>query len=67
MITAALRSSKRQLYKLYMYGGENREVQAQDASVRKLALARSVRVTRVERDWLRLMDKMSGGRPHNVS
>ena len=67
VITAALKSSRRKLYKLYMYDGENREVQEQDASVRKLALVRGVVVTQVKRDWLRLMDKMSGGRPHNVS
>jgi len=66
VIVAALKSSRRKLYKLYMYDGENREVREQDTEVRKLALDRDVPVERVKRQWLRLMDKMSGGRPHNV-
>ena len=66
VITAALKSSRRKLYKLYIYDGQNREVQAQDASIRKLAFAKGVTVHRVQRDWLRFMDKMSNGRPHNV-
>ena len=66
VIMAALRSPKRQLYKLYMYDGENREVLARDESVRKLALSRDVVVTRLKADGVSLMDKMSRGRPHNV-
>lgn len=66
VITAALRASKRQLYKLYMYDGENREVGARDRSIRKLALSRNVVVDRLKRDGISLMDKMSRGRPHNV-
>lgn len=65
VITAALLSSRRMLYKLYIYGGENREVHEQDHRIRELALKRGVVVERVKGDWLRLMDKMSAGRPHN--
>lgn len=67
VITAALQSNRRKMYKLYLYNGDNREVATQDNAVRKLALERGVQVTRVQGEWLRLMDKMSGGRPHNVS
>lgn len=65
VITAALLSSRRKLYKLYIYGGDNREVHEQDNRIRELALKRGVVVERVKGDWLRLMDKMSTGRPHN--
>lgn len=67
VVTAALKSSRRRFYKLYLYNGDAAEVRGQDREVRKLALAANVEVTRVGNDWLKLMDKMSGGRPHNVS
>ncbi|KAI4155630.1 MAG: hypothetical protein L6R39_001197 [Caloplaca ligustica] len=65
VVTAALKSSRRRFYKLYLYNGDAAEVRGQDREVRKLALAANVEVTRVGNDWLKLMDKMSGGRPHN--
>lgn len=65
VITAALLSSRRKLYKLYVYCGDNREVHEQDRRIRELALKCGVVVERVKGDWLRLMDKMSAGRPHN--
>lgn len=65
VITAALKSDRRKMYKLYLYDGENRENVAQDTTMRKLALSRGVAISRVQGDWLRLMDKMSAGRPHN--
>lgn len=64
-ITAALLSSRRKLYKLYIYAGDNRETFQQDNRIRELALKRSVVVERVKEDGLRLMSKMSAGRPHN--
>ena len=64
-ITAALLSSRRKLYKLYVYAGDNREDLQQDLKIRQLALKRSVFVERVKEDGLRLMSKMSAGRPHN--
>ena len=66
VIMAALQSERRKFYKLYMYDGETQEVQDQDQSVRKLALAQGCIVVKLKRDALRLMDKMSAGRPHNV-
>lgn len=66
VVVAALLSSRRKLYKLYIYDGDNREVHDQDIKVRNLASDRNVPVERVRGDWLRVLDKMSGGRPHNV-
>ncbi|KAI4175782.1 MAG: hypothetical protein LQ343_001395 [Gyalolechia ehrenbergii] len=65
VVTAALKNSRRKFYKVYLYHGDTAEVRGQDWQVRKLALAANLEVTRVGNDWLRLMDKMSGGRPHN--
>ena len=64
-ITAALLSSRRKLYKLFIYAGDNREGLQQDIKIRQLALKRGVVVERVKEDGLRLMSKMSAGRPHN--
>lgn len=64
VVVAALRASKRRLYKLYMYDGEHREVGARDKIVQELALSRHVPVT--HQRWSSMMDKMSGGRAHNV-
>ncbi|KAI9806766.1 MAG: hypothetical protein M1825_006223 [Sarcosagium campestre] len=65
VVQAALQSSKRKLYKLYIYEGENRKTVGRDATMRKLALSRGIEVVGVSGDWIRLMDKMSEGRPHN--
>ncbi|KAL8675385.1 MAG: hypothetical protein Q9168_000216 [Polycauliona sp. 1 TL-2023] len=65
VVTLALKSSRRTFYRLYLYDGDSAEVRGQDKQVRKLALAANVEVTRVGNDWIKLMDKMSGGRPHN--
>lgn len=68
VVEAALssrRSPRRKLYKLYIYSGENRENTNQDAKIERLAHKNGVQVMRVSNDWIRLMDKMSAGRPHN--
>ncbi|CAG8953131.1 hypothetical protein HYFRA_00003329 [Hymenoscyphus fraxineus] len=70
VVEAALTSRRiprRQLYKLYIYTGENREQSSSDRDVDLEALARTngVKVSRVHGGGLALMDKMSGGRPHN--
>ena len=56
---------RRKLYKLYIYTGENRENADRDSGIERLARKNGVDVFHVKNDWLRLMDKMSGGRPHN--
>ncbi|EHK96137.1 putative rRNA methyltransferase, mitochondrial [Glarea lozoyensis 74030] len=71
VVEAALTSRKaptRQLYKLYIYTGENREKSStdRDVDIAKLASRAGVKVSRMKSpDDLRMMDKMSGGRPHN--
>jgi 21S rRNA (GM2251-2'-O)-methyltransferase len=68
VVEAALSSRRiprRKLYKLYIYNGENREKGDQDADIERLARKNGVEVARVGGDWLRLLDKMSAGRPHN--
>ena len=66
VIFAALTAMRRKMYKLYVYGGENREAGVQDKSIQDLARDRKVKVIQVDGEWLRLMDKLSTGRPHNV-
>ena len=66
VVIAAMLSSRRKLYKLYIYDGENREARDQDLKIRKMAVERGIVAEKVAGDWLRLMDKMSTGRPHNV-
>ncbi|KAI8625740.1 RNA methyltransferase [Xylariaceae sp. FL1651] len=65
VVEAALKDSRRQLYRLYIYNGEDRRNVSQDNALEKLAHRREVQVTKVPRDGQRMMDKMSGGRPHN--
>ncbi|KAI0999686.1 hypothetical protein K3495_g8513 [Podosphaera aphanis] len=68
VIEAALKSRReprRKLYKLYIYRGENRQEANQDERLQKLAEANQVEVVHVQNDWIRVLDKMSAGRPHN--
>ncbi|KAI9048485.1 hypothetical protein LZ554_007319 [Drepanopeziza brunnea f. sp. 'monogermtubi'] len=68
VVEAALMSRripKRKLYKLYIYTGENREDANRDSRIQRLARKNGVDVVRVGNEWVRLMDKMSAGRPHN--
>ncbi|KAI1355091.1 RNA methyltransferase [Xylaria sp. FL0043] len=65
VVEAALKDSRRQLYKLYIYNGDDRRNISQDDALGKLARQKGVDVTKVPNDGLRMMDKMSGGRPHN--
>ncbi|RDW58031.1 hypothetical protein BP6252_13442 [Coleophoma cylindrospora] len=68
VVQAALASRKvpgRKLYKLYIYTGENREDAGRDDKMESLARKNGVPVARVDATWLRTLDKMSGGRPHN--
>ncbi|KAH9218902.1 hypothetical protein DL95DRAFT_385140 [Leptodontidium sp. 2 PMI_412] len=56
---------KRKLYKLYIYNGEHRTIAERDSRLEGLARKNGIEVVRVGNDWVRLMDKMSSGRPHN--
>ncbi|RYP71099.1 hypothetical protein DL771_005033 [Monosporascus sp. 5C6A] len=65
VVEAALKNSRRRLYRLYIYNGEDRQNLSLDAGLEKLAGRKGVDITKVGRDGIRMMDKMSGGRPHN--
>ncbi|KXG53076.1 tRNA/rRNA methyltransferase, SpoU [Penicillium griseofulvum] len=64
-VEAALRCSRRQLYKLYIYQSTDEELSAAKMTIRKLALSKNITVKMAFAGWDRLMDKMSAGRPHN--
>ena len=67
VVSAALKYSRRKFYKFYCYGAPDRVNTSQDTAVRNLASSQGVEVVPVQGEWLRIMDKMSTGRPHNVS
>ncbi|KAI9932810.1 hypothetical protein ASPWEDRAFT_33773 [Aspergillus wentii DTO 134E9] len=64
-VEAAMRCSRRQLYKLYIYQGAGEELSAAKVALRKLALSKNIKVKMAFAGWDRLLDKMSAGRPHN--
>ncbi|KAL3424280.1 rRNA methylase [Phlyctema vagabunda] len=68
VVEAALTSKRiprRKLYKLYIHTGENREAADRDIDMERLARKAGVEIVPIVTSWVRLMDKMSGGRPHN--
>ncbi|KAF4975262.1 hypothetical protein FZEAL_7929 [Fusarium zealandicum] len=65
VVKAALEQSRRKLYNLYIYGGENRKDNKDNTILTRLAEKHSVPITIVPTGEQRLMDKMSMGRPHN--
>lgn len=64
-VEAALRCSRRQLYKLYIYQGAGEELSPGKVALRKLALSKNIEIKMAFAGWDRLLDKMSAGRPHN--
>lgn len=65
VVEAALQAAKRKLYKLYIYAGANREKLGKDAAIQKLAQRNKVETVFVNEEGIKMMDKMSGSRPHN--
>ncbi|KAL6906969.1 hypothetical protein GGI43DRAFT_248011 [Trichoderma evansii] len=65
VVKAALEQGRRKLYKLFIYGGENRRESKDNAIITRLAERRGVPITIIPNEDQRLMDKMSMGRPHN--
>ncbi|KAM0254048.1 hypothetical protein ACHAP5_000034 [Fusarium lateritium] len=65
VVKAALEQNRRQLYNLYIYGGENRRDSKDNTVMTRLAEKHKVPITIVPNDEQRIMDKMSMGRPHN--
>lgn len=65
-VEAALRCTRRKLYKLYIYQGpEEEQINATKLALHKLALTKGVHCKVVYAEWDRVLDKMSEGRPHN--
>lgn len=70
-VMAALRCNRRKMYVLYIYESEDEFITRMDSrvhildSVRKFALAAGVKVKNVTGKWVKLLDQMSHGRPHN--
>ncbi|KAL2372887.1 RNA methyltransferase [Blastomyces gilchristii SLH14081] len=73
-VLAALRCGRRKLYKLYIYDAPDKvslrlgRKQPRDPmldTITKFGLAAGVHVKQVAGNWPKLLDKMSGGRPHN--
>jgi hypothetical protein len=67
-VCAALKAQRRKLYKIYLHPRvASRDGDAEAASIRRLAEKANVKIVDVNDSWLRVMDKMSDDRPHNVS
>ena len=67
VVTAALRAGRRKLYKLYIYQSQGRKNEEGDMQMRKMAVNLGVPVEKIGAERYRILDKMSEGRPHNVS
>ncbi|KAI1389569.1 uncharacterized protein F4822DRAFT_398831 [Hypoxylon trugodes] len=66
VVEAALKNTTRQLYNLYLYCGENRRDASGITGLERQANQVGVTVKKVtDNVGLRMMDKMSDGRPHN--
>lgn len=66
VVEAALKHSRRQLYRFYVYSGEDRQTLSQDEGLLRLAKSREIECVTVQgQQGLRMLDKMSAGRPHN--
>jgi hypothetical protein len=67
-VYAALRAGRRTSYKLYLHtrGVARDEAAQEQASVRSIAAKSGIKIIQGDTVDVRLLDKMSGGRPHNV-
>ncbi|KAK2019330.1 SpoU rRNA methylase [Colletotrichum eremochloae] len=65
VVKAALKNSKRKLYHLYLYQGNNKNATKDDDWILALAEKKKIKVTRLYENDQKLLDKMSKGRPHN--
>ncbi|KAH8701919.1 Alpha/beta knot methyltransferase [Talaromyces proteolyticus] len=64
-VEAALRCTRRQIHKLYIYQRPDEDLTPEKVTMRKMALARGITVKMAFAEWDRILDRMSGGRPHN--
>lgn len=68
-VHAALKARRRKLYKIYIHPrvASREDVDDHIESLKALAEHAKVEIKEVDSRWLRVMDKMSDYRPHNVS
>ena len=64
-VKAALRSGRRNLYKLYIQHQENSTPDPDESRTIKMAAAAGATVRKVGQNWDSMLGRMSGGRPHN--
>lgn len=67
-VLSALKAERRQFYHLYIWCGEDGEIQDNDDDTRKIVqLANNLKIPikRVAGAWERILTKMAHGRPHN--
>lgn len=64
-VEAAVRCGRRRMHVLYIYQAIDEELSPVKISLRKLAMSMGVRVKMAFGRWSELLDRMSGGRPHN--
>ncbi|KAI1467823.1 uncharacterized protein F4812DRAFT_427702 [Daldinia caldariorum] len=66
VVEAALKQTRRKLYNLYIYDGENRQDASRNTGMERKAALAGIPVTKLtDAAGLRMMEKMSDGRPHN--
>ena len=66
VVTAALRARRRKFYKMYIYESQGRKNE-RDMQMRGMAADVGVPVEKIRAERYRMLDKMSEGRPHNVT
>lgn len=64
-VEAAIRCGRRRMHVLYIYQAIDEDLSSIKISLRKLAISSGLRVKMAFGRWSDLLDKMSGGRPHN--
>lgn len=64
-VEAALKSTRRKLYKLYIYRGGNRRGREKDELIANMARNRGVHVEYLDESGLAMLNKISESRPHN--
>ncbi|KAI1642008.1 uncharacterized protein F4817DRAFT_354186 [Daldinia loculata] len=66
VVEAALKETRRQVYKLYIYYGDSAQLASRIDGLERKASQAGIPIEKVEGTaGLRMMDKMSEGRPHN--
>ncbi|KAI5851867.1 Alpha/beta knot methyltransferase [Tricharina praecox] len=65
VVEAALKSNRRQLFRLYIHSGENRTATSRERDIKLKNLARGLKIDVREVEDSSILDSMSNSRPHN--